>query len=120
VLVVDDEPHILHYMQATLEAWGHAVDLATNGTEALSLVRSRAFDLIITDVRMPHLGGREFFDLLKEEQPAAAERVVFSTGDTVRGDTLSFLESLHRPYLHKPFSLAELRAALGAAITRAR
>jgi hypothetical protein len=39
--------------------------------------------------------------------------VVFSTGDTVRGDTLAFLESLDRPYLHKPFSLAELRGLLG-------
>jgi DNA-binding response OmpR family regulator len=39
---------------------------------------------------------------------------VFSTGDTVRGDTLAFLESLDRPYLHKPFSLAELRSLLAA------
>jgi DNA-binding response OmpR family regulator len=37
---------------------------------------------------------------------------VFSTGDTVRGDTLAFLETLDRPYLHKPFSLAELRTLL--------
>ena len=37
---------------------------------------------------------------------------MFSTGDTVRGDTLAFLESLDRPYLHKPFSLAELRSLL--------
>jgi DNA-binding response OmpR family regulator len=41
-----------------------------------------------------------------------ASRLVFSTGDTVRGDTLAFLETLDRPYLHKPFSLAELRTLL--------
>jgi DNA-binding response OmpR family regulator len=41
-----------------------------------------------------------------------AARLVFSTGDTVRGDTLAFLETLDRPYLHKPFSLAELRTLL--------
>jgi DNA-binding response OmpR family regulator len=41
-----------------------------------------------------------------------ARRLVFSTGDTVRGDTLAFLETLDRPYLHKPFSLAELRTLL--------
>jgi hypothetical protein len=41
-----------------------------------------------------------------------AGRLVFSTGDTVRGDTLAFLETLDRPYLHKPFSLAELRTLL--------
>jgi DNA-binding response OmpR family regulator len=43
-----------------------------------------------------------------------ADRLVFSTGDTVRGDTLAFLESIDRPYLHKPFSLAELRTLLAA------
>ena len=46
-----------------------------------------------------------------------ADRIVFSTGDTVRGDTLAFLETLDRPYLHKPFSLAELRTLL-ADVTR--
>ena len=50
--------------------------------------------------------------------PALAPRVVFSTGDTVRGDTLAFLESLDRPYLHKPFSLAELRALLATVTSR--
>src|SRR3989441_178574 len=49
------------------------------------------------------------------EPPRAAERIIFATGDTVRGDTLQFLESLGRPYLHKPFTLAELRAALSHA-----
>jgi DNA-binding response OmpR family regulator len=45
-----------------------------------------------------------------------ARRLVFSTGDTVRGDTLAFLEALDRPYLHKPFSLAELRTLLAEVV----
>jgi two-component system NtrC family sensor kinase len=120
VLVVDDEPHILHYMQATLEAWGHWVELAADGAEGLDRSRTRPFDVIITDIRMARVGGREFFETLRKEKPDLASRVVFSTGDTVRGDTLSFLESLGRPYLHKPFSLAELRSALGIAIDRGK
>ncbi len=118
VLVVDDEPHILHYMRATLEAWGHRVEVAVDGADALARARAEPFDVIITDVRMPHFGGRELFEALRSERPRLADRVIFSTGDTVRGDTLSFLESLNRPYLRKPFSLAQLRSALGAA-TRA-
>jgi CheY-like chemotaxis protein len=117
VLVVDDEPHILHYMHATLEAWGHAVELASDGDEALERAAAEAYDLVITDIRMPRLGGREFYEELRRRNPARAERLVFSTGDTVRGDTLAFLESLDRPYLHKPFSLAELRTLL-ARVTR--
>jgi CheY-like chemotaxis protein len=113
VLVVDDEPHILHYMRATLEAWGHLPVVAGDGTEALELAGNDAFDLIISDLRMPRLGGREFYEELARRNPPMAARLVFSTGDTVRGDTLAFLEMLNRPYLHKPFSLAELRRLLG-------
>jgi two-component system, NtrC family, sensor kinase len=112
VLVVDDEPHILHYMRATLEAWGHTPVVASNGREGLELTERETFDLVISDLRMPELGGREFYEELARRQPAMLDRLVFSTGDTVRGDTLAFLESIDRPYLHKPFSLAELRALL--------
>jgi two-component system NtrC family sensor kinase len=112
VLVVDDEPHILHYMRATLEAWGHIPVVASDGEEALARATREQFDLIISDLRMPRLGGREFYEQLLIQNPTMAARLVFSTGDTVRGDTLTFLETLDRPYLHKPFSLAELRTLL--------
>jgi len=119
VLVIDDEPHIQHYMRATLEAWGHVVVLAEHGAAALDAIAADPpYDLIITDLRMPELGGREMFERLKRERPEAAERVVFSTGDTVRGDTLEFLESVGRPYLRKPFTLNELRAVMAAAAAR--
>jgi len=112
ILVVDDEPHILHYMRATLESWGHSVSQAADGEEARERLAGDGFDLVIADLRMPRLGGREFYEELKRSRPAQAEQVVFATGDTVRGDTLAFLKSVGRPYLHKPFSLTELRALL--------
>jgi len=118
ILVVDDEPHIQHYMRATLEAWGHDVTVAENGRVALEHAAAAPFDVIISDLRMPELGGREMLEQLRARRPAAADRVVFSTGDTVRGDTLAFLESLGRPYLRKPFTLIELRAALADAVRR--
>ena len=116
VLVIDDEPHILHYMSATLATWGHEAVIADDGDAGLELAVAGDFDLIITDLRMPRLGGREFFEALRQRRPELASRVYFSTGDTVRGDTLAFLELLDRPYLHKPFSLSELRALLSAAV----
>jgi two-component system NtrC family sensor kinase len=112
VLVVDDEPHILHYMRATLEAWGHIPVVAADGVEGLSRMSDDTFDLVISDLRMPRLGGREFYEEVARRHPAMADRLVFATGDTVRGDTLAFLETLDRPYLQKPFSLAELRSLL--------
>jgi len=115
ILVVDDEPHILHYMRATLESWGHIVEVASDGTYALERALAGTFDVIICDLRMPHLSGREMYTKLARQDPRVAERIIFATGDTVRGDTLQFLEQLGRPYLRKPFTLAELRAALGHA-----
>lgn len=113
ILVVDDEPHILYYMRSTLESWGHTVEVATDGAYALERILADPFDAIICDLRMPHLGGREMYHRLAQQNPQAAQRIIFATGDTVRGDTLHFLETLGRPYLHKPFTLAELRRMLG-------
>jgi CheY-like chemotaxis protein len=118
VLVVDDEPHILHYMRATLAAWGHDVDVATDGQDGLARALGGTYDVIITDVRMPKLGGRELYERLVSEAPAVAARVVFATGDTVRDDTMAFLEGCGRPFLHKPFKLAELRQALALALAK--
>ena len=112
ILVIDDEPHILHYMRATLESWGHAVEVAGDGEAGLELAGAGDFDLILSDLRMPRLTGREFFHALRERNPEAAARVVFSTGDTVHGDTMTFLEEQSHPFLNKPFSLAELRNLL--------
>jgi CheY-like chemotaxis protein len=120
ILVIDDEPHILHYMRATLEAWGHGVEVAGDGEAGLELAVAGGFDLILSDLRMPRLTGREFFAALMERNPEAASRVVFSTGDTVHGDTTAFLEGQAHPFLNKPFSLAELRALLARAAPAAR
>ena len=118
VLVVDDEEPILHYMRATLEAWGHAVSVARDGNEAFDQAAATPFDLIICDLRMPNAGGRDLYERLERDRPEVAQRLVFATGDTVRGDTLQFLQRLGRPYLHKPFTLAELRRVLGGSLAR--
>ena len=112
ILVVDDEPHILHYMRATLESWGHQVEVASDGTEAVERALVVPFDVIICDLRMPRLGGRDMYNNLARAHPHLARKVIFATGDTVRGDTLQFLEALGRPFLHKPFTLGELRTVL--------
>ena len=116
VLVVDDEPHILHYMQATLESWGHEVVVARDGSQALKRALMQPFDLIICDLRMPRLGGREMFQTLARMHPTVADRIIFATGDTVRGDTLQFLEELGRPFLQKPFKLDALRRVLAGVV----
>jgi len=114
ILVIDDEPHILHFLMVTLEAWGHGVHIAGDCAEALELIGEDSFDAIITDLRMPGIGGREFFETLRHDQPEAARRVIFATGDTVGDDAQIFIESTGQPFLRKPFTQSELRTALAA------
>jgi two-component system, NtrC family, sensor kinase len=116
ILVVDDEHHILRYMRATLESWGHEVDVATDGAEGLRSALRGDHDIIFTDVRMPGVSGREFYESLRTQAPGIAARVIFATGDTVANDTLAFLKSTGRPVLTKPFRLAELRVTLATAL----
>ncbi|OYV70187.1 MAG: hypothetical protein B7Z72_07335 [Gemmatimonadetes bacterium 21-71-4] len=102
--------------RSALEQAGFAVRAAADGHEALSLLASEPVDVLLTDVRMPRVGGRAFYEQLSRDAPEAATRVVFSTGDTVRDDTLAFLERAGRPVLHKPFKLVELRQVLASAL----
>src|SRR5439155_1383270 len=76
ILVVDDEPHILHYMRATLESWGHTVEVASDGTYALERALAGTFDVIICDLRMPHLSGREMYTKLARQDPRVAVREI--------------------------------------------
>src|SRR5207249_1284703 len=78
ILGVDDEPHILYYMRATLESWGHAVEVASDGAYALERAIAGDFDVIICDLRMPHLSGREMYQKLARHDPRAAERIIFA------------------------------------------
>ena len=103
-------------MQATLESWGHEVAVANDGSQALMRALLQRFDLIICDLRMPRLGGREMFQTLARMHPTVADRIIFATGDTVRGDTLQFLEELGRPFLQKPFKLDALRRVLAGVV----
>ena len=116
ILVVDDEPNIRYYLTATLEAWGHSVESVEDATKAIQRLEVTEFDAILSDVRMPGLSGRDFYEYLTREMPEVTSRVVFCTGDTVQNNTLEFLEDLGRPYLTKPFTLNGLRTALASVI----
>ncbi|MBI4521323.1 MAG: response regulator [Gemmatimonadetes bacterium] len=112
ILVVDDEAAVREFLRAVLERMGHHVDEAGNGEEALRTLRDAEFDAVICDLRMPSLDGPELENRLREQGSSAADRIIFATGDTARGDVLRFLDGLGRPYLLKPFTAQELARAL--------
>ena len=97
---------------------GHDVAVASNGREALDRVGKEAFDLIITDIKMPVMGGPDLYRRLRDDRNPLAERVIFITGDTVAPDTRKFLQDIDNTVLAKPFRLRDVRESVASALTR--
>ena len=115
VLVVDDEHAIRSAVARYLTSLGHIVEVAASGREALERLTSRAFDLILLDLRMPDMAGDALYRELIARDAAHAGRIVFITGESATPDTQSFLQASGRPVIGKPFSLDDLRRALALA-----
>ena len=103
-LVVEDEPSVLDLVVTLLEEVGWAVDVARGGREALERVSGRAYDLIVSDVRMPDGDGQTFYAGVCERTPALGRRFLFITGDTANVEAQKFLEGTGAPVIEKPFS----------------
>ncbi len=119
VLVVEDEPGINDLCRVVLESDGFDVDIVLNGRDAQPVIeRDDEYDVCLVDVRTPEMTGRELYQWMRERHPQLADRVVFTTGDTMDGDTGGFLERSGRPLLPKPFTPSELRGAIREALDR--
>ena len=110
ILVVDDEPSISDVCRRVLTGEGFEVDIAVNGKVAQDMVVRKQYDLCLIDIRTPAMNGKELYEWLQEEQPQLTNKVIFTTGDVLGGDTGSFLEASGRPFLPKPFSPDGLKA----------
>jgi PAS domain S-box-containing protein len=109
ILVVDDEPAVADVLAQMLSVDGHQVETATNGASALDKLQERAYDLLLSDLRMPELDGPGLYQELTRRHPGLLQRVIFLTGDTLSPDAQTFLEQTQVPYLSKPFTFAEVR-----------
>jgi CheY-like chemotaxis protein len=99
-------------MSELLRRDGHEVDTAVNGLEALARLRSRSYDAVVSDIKMPQLDGVGLWTTVKRDDPALAARFVFFTGDTLNSATSDVLERTGAPNLKKPFALRDIRVAL--------
>jgi two-component system NtrC family sensor kinase len=119
ILIVEDEELLATVIRDALEREGYAAELARNGTEALQHLDREAFDLMISDVKMPNMGGRELYAEVVRRAPALAGRMVFVTGDVVNPATRRFFEETGSRYITKPFKLTELRRVVRARLEEA-
>ncbi|MFZ2641898.1 MAG: response regulator [Verrucomicrobiia bacterium] len=125
VLLVEDEDRVREFAVRLLRDAGYAVLEARNGTDALRVLHeqvSRTIDIMVTDVIMPQMGGKELADQLKQLRPGT--RILFVSGYT--GDALdnSGVLQTGAAFLEKPFSAARLtqkiREVLGNSSARKR
>jgi CheY-like chemotaxis protein len=109
VLVVDDEPEVAGVLVDMLGLDGHEVETALNGAEALDRLAGRAFDIVLSDTKMPVLDGISFYQELVRQKPEYRGRVAFVTGDVLSPEKREFFEKAGVPNLTKPFSMDEIR-----------
>ena len=108
VLVVEDEPALAAVVSEALTDAGFVVDRAGDGEEALSRVGTKAYDLIVCDLKMPKVDGMRFYEALSASEPDMARRVIFVTGDVAGTEAEKFLQESGCRWLAKPFRLGDL------------
>ena len=113
VLVIDDEEPILQMVREALSCRGYQVDLAADGETGLRRLSQARYDVTLCDWKMPGLSGQDVFERLRAIDHAQAERIIFITGDVVSEKTRSFFDDQRRVCLPKPFTLVEVREAIG-------
>jgi two-component system response regulator GlrR len=106
VLVVDDDASMQRLLRQRLEREGYAVQTAPNGEEGLDLIRKEVFNLIITDVRMPKLGGDELVRAVAQFNPNIPIIVMTAFGEVDQAVQLMQDGVYH--YFTKPFDVEDL------------
>ena len=114
LLVIEDEPAVAEMLADVARGDGHEVRVAHCAATALQLLDSSSFDIVLSDIRMPGLGGPQFYERLKQSHPQMQSRVIFVTGDTLTPRVRAFLRNSGRAYLEKPVRPAELRDLLAS------
>ena len=118
VLVVDDEPDIRKVVRMTLEKLGYYVIEAEDGQQAISLLNEGehplVIDVIITDVRMPHINGVEAIDYFQREYPSIP--LIVLTGFPDLDLAMNLLKRGVTDYLVKPVDREKLIEAVADAI----
>ncbi|MGN6723562.1 MAG: response regulator transcription factor [Marmoricola sp.] len=117
VLVVDDEPNIAELVRMALRYEGWEVDVAHNGTKAVTTAKANRPDAVVLDMMLPDIDGMETLRRLRGHLPDIP--VVFLTARDSVEDRVAGLTAGGDDYVTKPFSLEELVARVRALLRRA-
>jgi DNA-binding response OmpR family regulator len=108
ILAVENDQFVLSFLEAGLMTAGYDVDTASNGREALDKLDRTAYDLVISDARMPELDGPGLCRALEARRTRT--RFIFVTTPDSWESHQAFLDASGMPALTKPFGLDDLRS----------
>jgi two-component system KDP operon response regulator KdpE len=115
ILVVDDEAPMRKLLSTNLRANGYTVQVAADGSEALSLIDQQTFDLLLLDVNIPGPNGLQVLEAVRRD---AEIPILMLSGRRRERDTVEALDLGADDYLAKPFGVAELLARVKALLRR--
>ena len=113
ILVVEDDEVNQAVAQGVLEAGGAVVTIASNGREALDLIRPGTFDIVLMDMHMPDMDGIETTRRLRTDPALASLPIIAMTASAMAGDRERLLEAGMNDYLAKPMRVAAVYATIG-------
>jgi DNA-binding NtrC family response regulator len=117
VLLIEDEPAVMSYVQAALERSGYPVVCCESGVEALRLLEDGKFLGVVSDMRTPGgVDGGQVHAWIARHRPDLASRVVFITGDIANEETVATLRQTGAPCVEKPFRVQQLIEAVSKAM----
>jgi len=97
---------------------GHEVETIDNAADALKMVNSKRYRLILLDIKMPGMSGVELYKKFQKIAPSITKRVVFITGDVMGKRTMAFLDKTKAPCLMKPFDAKQLKTDIKRILAR--
>jgi len=118
LLIVDDEPALLMAVAACLRSENYEVKTARSARDALVYLSTAVPDLIVSDVRMPHMDGFEFAKLLRSSTRTELIPIVFLSAKDALDDRIEGFRSGVDAYLVKPFEPTELIAVVANILLR--
>ena len=117
ILIVDDEPFNIDYLEQELEELDYSIITARDGRKALDQVRSEQPDLILLDIMMPGLDGFETCRRLKQNKSTEAIPIIFMTALTETVDEVKGLELGAVDYITKPIKVETVLARVRTHLT---
>jgi CheY-like chemotaxis protein len=110
VMIVDDEDHITELIESALRQQGHRTDCLNNGARAIEMLKANPYDILICDLHMPGIGGRELLEWSRQNRPNT--RILLLSGAVARKEMSEFARKNGAHFLAKPFTLSELTKAV--------